>query len=217
MHDLHLRFRYSANDPGPDDGAGIRPNQQVEESPDTSLLGMAQWEWLARSLESSKARWKIIASDMPLGLVIRDDLHQEGIANGDGPARGRELELARLFSRLKEKNVRNTIWLTADVHYAAAHRYDPERAVSKDFLPFWEFVSGPLHAGNFGPNPTDNTFGVEVKFQSAGKDLKVNRPPSEGHQYFGAVELDAETGKLTVSQRDRVGKVVYSVTLDPER
>lgn len=193
------------------------PNQQVEESPDTSLLGMAQWEWLARSLESSKARWKIIASDMPLGLVIRDDLHQEGIANGDGPPRGRELELARLFSRLKKNKVRDMIWLTADVHYAAAHRYDPERAVFKDFLPFWEFVSGPLHAGNFGPNPTDNTFGVEVKFQTAGKDLKVNRPPSEGHQYFGAVEFDAETGKLTVSQRDRVGKVVYSVTLDPEK
>lgn len=172
------------------------PNNQAEESPGTALLGTAQWEWLARGLEDSKARWKIIASDMPIGLVVRDDGHQEGIANGDGPPRGRELELARLFSRLKEKNVRNTVWLTADVHYAAAHRYDPERAVFKDFLPFWEFVSGPLHAGNFGPNPADNTFGIEVRFQTAGKDLKVNRPPSEGHQYFGAVELDAETGKL---------------------
>jgi alkaline phosphatase D len=192
------------------------PNDQPEETPETSILGQAQVDWLAAGLAESRAKWKIIASDMPIGLVIRDEAHHEGIANGDGPPRGRELELARLFSRLKEAKVRNTVWLTADVHYAAAHRYDPERAVFKDFLPFWEFVSGPLHAGNFGPNPVDNTFGLDVKFQTASKDLKVNRPPSEGYQYFGAVELDAETGKLTVSQRDREGKVVHSVTLDPE-
>jgi alkaline phosphatase D len=193
------------------------PNQQAEEDPNTTILGRAQWDWLAESLSTSKATWKIIASDMPIGLVVGDGKNQEAIANGDGPPQGRELEMARLLTLLKEKNVRNTIWLTADVHYAAAHFYDPEKAVYKDFLPFWEFISGPLHAGNFGPNPTDNTFGLEVKFQTAGPGVKANRPPSDGHQYFGGVEIDAATRKLTVSERNREGKVVYSVTLDPER
>lgn len=77
------------------------------------------------------------------------------------------------------------------------------------------FVSGPLHAGNFGPNPTDNTFGIDVRFQTAGKGLKGNRPPSDGHQYFGGVELDAATRRLTVTQRDHGGDVAYSITLDP--
>jgi len=193
------------------------PNTQTEESPDTTILGRAQWDWLAESLTASTATWKVIASDMPIGLVVGDGKHQEGIANGDGPPQGRELEMARLLTLLKEKNVRNTLWLTADVHYAAAHFYNPKNAVHKDFLPFWEFVSGPLHAGNFGPNPTDNTFGIEVKFQTAHKDVKGNRPPSDGHQYFGGVELDGATRKLTVTQRNREGKIVYRVTLDPEK
>ena len=50
------------------------------------------------------------------------------------------------------------------MHYTAAHYYNPDKAQFQDFEPFWEFVSGPLHAGTFGPNDLDNTFGPEVKF-----------------------------------------------------
>ena len=35
-------------------------------------------------------------------------------------------------------------WITADVHYCAAHEYHPTRAKFTDFDPFWEFVAGPL-------------------------------------------------------------------------
>ena len=42
------------------------------------------------------------------------------------------------------------LFITADVHYAAAHEYHPTRATFTDFDPFWEFVAGPLHAGTFG-------------------------------------------------------------------
>jgi alkaline phosphatase D len=49
------------------------------------------------------------------------------------------------------------VWITADMHYTAAHYYDPNRAVFQDFDPFWEFVSGPLHAGTWGPGNLDNT------------------------------------------------------------
>ena len=31
-----------------------------------------------------------------------------------------------------------------------------------------EFVAGPLHAGTFGPNELDNTFGPELKFIKGG-------------------------------------------------
>jgi phosphodiesterase/alkaline phosphatase D-like protein len=34
--------------------------------------------------------------------------------------------------------------LTADVHYTAAHYFDPNKAAFQDFDPFWEFVSGPI-------------------------------------------------------------------------
>ena len=48
--------------------------------------------------------------------------------------------------------VTGIVFLTADVHYTAAHHYDPARAAVGDFTPFWEFVSGPANAGAFGPN-----------------------------------------------------------------
>ena len=48
----------------------------------------------------------------------------------------------------------------ADVHYRAAHHYAPQRAAFTDFTEFWEFVAGPLHAGSFGPNRLDATFGL---------------------------------------------------------
>src|SRR5262249_22123892 len=102
----------------------------------------------------------------------------EAIAQGDGPPRGREFEIVDILSFIKRAPVRNTLWLTADVHYTAAHYYDPNKAVFQDFEPFWEFVSGPIHAGSFPQNQLDNTFGpqrVYVKAPSA-----PNQPPSEG-------------------------------------
>ena len=64
------------------------------------------------------------------------------------------------------ERIRNVVWVTGDVHYAAAHHYDPQRARFKEFDPFWEFVAGPLHAGTFGPNDLDGTFGPELRFSS---------------------------------------------------
>ncbi len=98
---------------------------------------------------------------------------------------------------MKRAGVKNTVWLTADVHYAASHYYNPNRAVFQDFDPFWEFVSGPLHAGTFGPGKFDNTFGPELKFKSIPDGMKGNRPPSEGLQFFGQVSIDAQSRALT--------------------
>jgi phosphodiesterase/alkaline phosphatase D-like protein len=65
----------------------------------------------------------------------------------------------------KHAGIRNTVWLSANVPYTAAHYYDPGKAQFRDFEPFWEFVSGPIHAGAFGPNTLDNTFGPQLVFQ----------------------------------------------------
>ena len=107
----------------------------------------------------------------------------EAIAQGDGPPRGRELEIADLLAFIKRAGIRNTVWLTADVHYTAAHYYDPDKAEFQDFEPFWEFVSGPIHAGTFGPNDLDNTFGPQLMLcegagQGAGAEPAADRRPA---------------------------------------
>lgn len=129
----------------------------------------------------------------------------EALANGDGPALGREFEFASLFQFIHYKNIRNVVWLTADVHYAAAHYYDPNKAQFTDFKPFWEFVAGPLNSGTFGPNALDNTFGPQVVFNSLPPDTRANRPPSEGLQFFGMVDIDGTSEVMTVSLHNLAG------------
>jgi alkaline phosphatase D len=196
------------------------PNQQETYGPDAYFLGPEQMQWLKRALLNSRATWKVIASDMPLSLIVWDDATNkkgsEAFAQGNGPARGRELEIAEILRFIKTATIKNTVWLTADVHYAAAHYYDPNKAQFQDFEPFWEFVSGPLHAGTFGPNELDNTFGPEVKFVKAPGDDKQNLPPSAGMQFFGHVKIEGATGQMTVTLRDRADVALWSTTLDPK-
>ncbi|MEH1962635.1 MAG: alkaline phosphatase D family protein [Nostoc sp.] len=193
------------------------PNNQPVPSKKTDFLSKEQVQWLKKQLLSSKATWKVIASDMPLGLIVTDGTTDfEAWANGNGPTLGRELELADLLRFIKNKNIKNVVWLTADVHYAAAHYYDPAKAQFTDFKPFWEFVAGPLNSGTFGPNELDNTFGPQLIFQSLPPGTKANRPPSEGLQFFGGIKIDADTKVMTVTLRNLVGKTLYSVDLPPE-
>ena len=194
-------------------------NRQEAEGPETVFLGEAQIEWLVRELTASRASWKVIASDMPIGLVVGDGRdatgrpRYEAVANGPGPALGRELEIARILRSLQQRKVRNIVWVTADVHYTAAHHYHPDRGKFKEFDPFWEFVAGPLNAGTFGPGQTDETFGVEVAFYKAPPPGASNLPPSAGLQFFGEVLIDSATEALTVQLRDLAGVSLYSKTL----
>jgi phosphodiesterase/alkaline phosphatase D-like protein len=101
-------------------------------------------------------------------------------------------------------------------HYAAANYDDPANAQFTDFTPFWEFAAGPLHAGTFGPNTLDKTFGPEVKFLSIPEGLRANRPPSEGLQFFGQVKIDGKSDVMTVSFHNLQGAKIYGVELPPE-
>jgi alkaline phosphatase D len=198
-------------------------NRQEQPGPDTQYLGRPQLDWLKRGLAGSKALWKAVAADMPIGLGVPDGTDAQGRprwennANGDGPALGRELEFAELLRGLKREGVRNVVWFTADVHYTAAHYYDPRKAQFTDFLPFWEFVSGPMHAGTFGPNATDNTFGIQVVYQKAPPAGQMNLSPAAGMQFFGEVEIARRTGEMTVTLRDVRGASLFRQVLHPER
>ncbi|MBQ1053123.1 alkaline phosphatase D family protein [Micromonospora sp. C51] len=181
--------------------------------PKRGLLGAEQRAWLIRELTRSRATWKIIATDLPLGLVVPDGAGaQEGVAQGDpGAPAGRELEFAQVLGAAHRAGVTGIVFLTADVHYTAAHHYDPARAAVADFTPFWEFVSGPAHAGAFGPNALDGTFGPKAVFVNA--PPRANTSPAEGFQHFGEVQIDAETRALTVHLRDRAGRSLWTTTL----
>ncbi|WP_405482955.1 alkaline phosphatase D family protein [Streptomyces sp. NBC_00009] len=202
---LDMRSYRNANSPGrqPDDATGI--------------LGARQLAWLKRELSRSRAVWKVIASDMPLGLVVADGkVNFEAVAQGDpGAPLGRELQIAELLRHIKHDRITGTLWLTADVHYTSAQHYDPSRAAFQDFEPFWEFVSGPLAAGGFQAVKLDATFGPEQSFIKAPD--RANTSPMETPQYFGEVDIDGGSGELTVRLRQQGGDVLFSKVLQPGR
>ena len=88
--------------------------------------------------------------------------------------------------------MRNTVWITADMHYTAAHHYDPNRAAFQDFEPFWEFMSGPIHAGT--------------------GDLA----PCFGKQFFGHAAIDGRTEVMTVTLKDVEDRKLWAIDLVPE-
>jgi alkaline phosphatase D len=159
----------------------------------------------------SRATWKVIATDSPIGYVV----NTAGIEHLDVPC-GRGIEIAELLSFIKHAGIRNTLWITADLHYTAAHFYDPNRVAFADFEPFWEFVSGPIHAGTWTPVPLDHTFGPQVAFHRASsKDQGDNLAPCYGLQFFGHVAIDGAAGSLTVTLKDVEDRALWSTTLDP--
>ncbi|QLY33541.1 alkaline phosphatase D family protein [Nocardia huaxiensis] len=191
-------------------------------SPAGTILGEAQTRWLMDGLRGSQATWKIVANDLPLGLIVKDGEQKdrtafEGVANGDpGAPSGREAEIARVLSSIRSNRVSGVVWLTADVHYTAAHHYSPERATYQDFDEFWEFVSGPLNAGAFGPNDLDPTFGPEAVFVHA-PPVQNASPLDAAYQHFGEVKIDGKSRELTVNLCDSTGNVLFTKRLAPGR
>src|SRR5262245_61562013 len=176
---------------------------------DTCIFGATQLAWLKRELVASDATWKAIAADLPIGLFSED-----AIALGDGPPERREHEIANLLAFIKRAGLRNIVWLTADMHYTAAHHYDPGRAIFQDFEPFWEFVSGPLHAGTWAPGKLDNTFGPKAMYQKVcdGENLA----PCFGMHFFSRLEIDGQTGVMTLTLKDVDNSNLWSVDIEPQ-
>lgn len=189
---------------------------------DGGVLGAEQTQWLIDALKRSKATWKVIANDLPLSIVVPDTntdppngpKSMEAVAQGDNAAPlGREIAFSRILSETKD--VPGKVFLTADVHYTAAISYQPDRAGFRDFSPFWEFVTGPLHAGAFPQGPLDGTFGAAYEFVHAPTEENVS--PAEGFQHFGEVLIAKDTQVLTVNLCDAEGKTLYTKDLEPQR
>jgi alkaline phosphatase D len=84
---------------------GNGANLQTSYGPDSYFIGPDQMAWLKRALLNSRATWKVIASDMPLSLIVYDDaakkMGSEAFAQGDDPPRGREFEIADILRFIK--------------------------------------------------------------------------------------------------------------------
>ena len=188
-----------------------RQYRDAKATPDTpasrkTMLGREQLAWLEDALARSDATWKVIVASVPLSIPTSPKVH-DGFANGGG-AGGYEREAAGIFAMLRRHGIRDSVWITTDVHFATGFVYRP-------FLddPSWtayEFTSGPLNSGIFPTLALDPTLHPERLFFYAppAPDAISSFDEAVGWFNFGEIEVSAE-GALTVSILNGRGATVF--------
>ncbi|AIE59998.1 alkaline phosphatase D family protein [Bacillus methanolicus] len=165
---------------------------------DKTMLGQEQLEWLKKELLNSDAQVKLIASSVPISIPTGKPNARDSWANGDNinpnDNTGYEHEFAKISKFIKENNIKNVNFVTADIHYADIIQYDPDHNGTVDYR---EFASGPIGAGTGQPTTLDPTFGPERLYAEG------------GFFNFGVIKVDPGLKQLTVEIRDENGKVHF--------
>ena len=177
-----------------------------------TMLGNEQLAWLEQSLRSSDATWKVIVASVPLSIPT-GRAARDGFADGDGL--GYEHEAAQIFRALRSAGIRNSLWITTDVHFGTGFAYRP---FADD--PTWvsyEYTSGPLNAGVFPHLKLATTFNPERLFLygPSSPDAIASYDEAIGWFNFGVVDVSAD-GVLEVSIVNGRGETVFRQTLQPD-
>lgn len=175
--------RMPYRDPAPTQGWYL-PN----EDPKATLLGDAQWQWLADEL-SKPADLRIIVSSTQ---VITSAHNFEGWANFP-----RERE--RLYRLLAAKRVDNALILSGDRHAAGFYKSGVP-GLSK---PLWDFTSSSL---NFAFGKGDNGEREPDPARTGGFWAVPN---------FGQIDIDWATRKVQLSLRKDDGSLIEEQLINP--
>jgi len=167
-----------------------------------TMLGAAQRRWLIEAVSGSSAVWKVVVSSVPLSVPTGGRVHDswsnanaQGVpeANGGGYA----IERDAILRTLRQRGVRNLVFLTGDAHHAEVIRHQPAPEWS-----FHELIAGPLSAAPGRPGPLDAGLNPR-SLASLG-----------GVANFGDVSV--ESGGLTVRILDAEGQVRATETIASE-
>jgi alkaline phosphatase D len=139
------------------DTRSYRSRNEMRDGAGKTMLGSAQLAWLKKTLSSSNATWKVIASSIPISVPTGSaEFGRDGWADGE-TGNGFERELLDLLRYLDGRNVRNVVVITADLHFAQATRNSQDYDGDGDAFVFHEFAAGPLNARVSVPSWLDPT------------------------------------------------------------
>ena len=97
-----------------------------------------------------------------------------------------------------------------EVHYTVAHRYDPARAAIQDFTSFWEFVSGPAHAG-----PSGRTRGRHVRAAGGVRERSGRRGTAPAHRDRRIHQAAVDGGRVGGNAGEAgAGRVIKTLVCD---
>lgn len=186
------------------DTRGYRSPNTEPDGPGKTMLGRAQRDWLVDALATSAATWKVVVTSIPLSVPTgrpeaRDSWTNASVyglpqEHGGGFA----VERDRIFRLLRDRGVKNLVFLAADVHHAELIRHEPAPGFA-----LHEFIAGPLSASVGRPRPLDAALNARSLFARGGV---VN---------FGEITIDA--AGLAVRIIDADGAVLFTHTIGAER
>jgi alkaline phosphatase D len=179
-----------------------------------SMLGRQQRAWLEASVARSDATWKIIVSSVPLVVPTGNDVRGRDGWSGLGTQTGYLHELRGILESFRRHGVRNHVWISTDVHFAAVFRHTPFPHAA-DFV-FHEIETGPLHAGVFPKDEFDHSLGSERLFlypQQWQPDPSFDEALSWFN--FGVLSVDRE-GALRVEIINAENRLLYRLDLPPQ-
>jgi alkaline phosphatase D len=128
------------------------------DGPGKSMLGPAQRQWLLDGVTTSDATWKLIVSSVPLGMftggAVSDSWSSANMLGYPRPGTGFVHERDLVLRTLRERGVRDVVFVSGDVHHAELLRHEP----APGFV-VHEFIAGPLAARRGYPRFLDRSLG----------------------------------------------------------
>ena len=186
---LDTRFFRSELKPTDEYGAPGKERYVPDSDPSKTMLGEAQWAWLADELQKP-ADLRLLVSSVQV------------ISEGHGWEAWKMLpaERARLYKLITETDANGVIMLTGDRHSAALYRKE-----GVNDYPLFEATSSSLNLPLRAWLDPNRPFEQEPGPNRLG-DMVIDAN-------YGLVEIDWETGAVAVSIRGENGETVLAETL----
>ncbi len=178
------------------------PNKE-RDGPGKTMLGAAQRRWLVDNVTASTAVWKVVVSSVSLSIPTGKPEERDSWSNASvwgipqEGGTGFAVERDTVLHRLRERDVKNLVFLVADVHHAELIRHHPTPEWS-----FHEFVAGPLSATTGRPRPLDQALNPRSLFARGG--------------VYNFGEIVVEPPSLVVRLIAEDGSVLFTHTIGAE-
>jgi alkaline phosphatase D len=110
-----------------------------------TLIGKEQFDWLSAQLETSKAQWKVIGNQVIFSKL--DESFNENAKSTDN-WNGYPVEQLKLSGFLKDRKLKDVIFLTGDTHASWAFEVVENKPGAKDPIAI-EFGTPSISSGNW--------------------------------------------------------------------
>ncbi|HCN75971.1 MAG TPA: alkaline phosphatase [Verrucomicrobiales bacterium] len=179
-------------------GDGNKPPCPESLSPDATLLGHTQRDWLFENLAKSPAQWNVLAQQVMMARVDRAAGPEVTHSMDQWP--GYEMERRRVLKYLHEQKIKNPVVLTGDIHSNWANNLIADFDDLDSRVVATEFVGTSISSGGDGvlkPKTLAETYAQNpfVKFHSTERGyVSCEITPKLWHTKYQGVEYVSKPG-----------------------